>query len=114
MTGKQYEIITSQGSLFILIHGTNLTSSADIFQVFFETLQLPDYFGHNLDALFDMLSDLSWLPYHQVFVIVKNNVPFFENNPQIQEELEEIFRLAHEEQMENKKINLYFEDRAID
>ncbi|MFE0023537.1 barstar family protein [Amycolatopsis sp. NPDC059021] len=25
-------------------------------------LSFPDYFGHNLDALYDCLTDLSWLP----------------------------------------------------
>ncbi len=25
-------------------------------------LHFPDYFGHNLDALYDCLGDLSWLP----------------------------------------------------
>ncbi|MFC6090625.1 barstar family protein [Saccharothrix lopnurensis] len=27
-----------------------------------EALDFPDWFGHNLDALYDSLTDLSWLP----------------------------------------------------
>ena len=27
-----------------------------------EALSFPDWFGHNLDALYDCLTDLSWLP----------------------------------------------------
>ncbi|HEY2061141.1 barstar family protein [Amycolatopsis sp. NBC_01480] len=27
-----------------------------------EAMSFPDYFGRNLDALYDMLTDLSWLP----------------------------------------------------
>ncbi|OLR95500.1 barnase inhibitor [Actinokineospora bangkokensis] len=27
-----------------------------------EAMAFPDWFGHNLDALFDSLTDLSWLP----------------------------------------------------
>ncbi len=27
-----------------------------------DALSFPDWFGHNLDALYDCLTDLSWLP----------------------------------------------------
>lgn len=27
-----------------------------------EALEFPDWYGHNLDALYDCLTDLSWLP----------------------------------------------------
>jgi RNAse (barnase) inhibitor barstar len=31
-------------------------------------LSFPDYFGRNLDALYDMLTDLSWLPGNHVLI----------------------------------------------
>ena len=35
-------------------------------------LEFPDYFGNNLDALADMLSDLSWLEAPNVILYIKN------------------------------------------
>ena len=38
--------------------------------------QLPDYFGHNLDALDECLTDLEWLPGQGYLVIFKNAESF--------------------------------------
>jgi hypothetical protein len=35
-----------------------------------EALSFPDWFGHNLDALYDSLTDLSWLPAGEYVLVV--------------------------------------------
>ncbi|MFD2420046.1 barstar family protein [Amycolatopsis pigmentata] len=40
-------------------HPVDKTSTMDAIAT---ALSFPDYFGHNLDALYDCLTDLSWLP----------------------------------------------------
>lgn len=40
-------------------HPTDKMSTMDAIAV---ALSFPDYFGRNLDALYDCLTDLSWLP----------------------------------------------------
>lgn len=40
-------------------HPVDKTSTMDAIAA---ALSFPDYFGHNLDALYDCLTDLSWLP----------------------------------------------------
>lgn len=112
MTRKSYDIIPSEDTVFILIKGKDIHSLTDLLEIFSQSLQFPEYFGNNLDALCDMLTDLQWLPYQHIIVIIKNDIPYFENDKDIKEELLEIFRLADEEQMENKKIQLCFEDLA--
>ncbi|WP_344971027.1 barstar family protein [Streptosporangium fragile] len=39
-----------------------MTTSAEAMDAIAEALELPHHFGHNLDALYDVLTDLSWLP----------------------------------------------------
>ncbi|WP_433250207.1 barstar family protein [Streptosporangium sp. CA-135522] len=44
------------------IDGSAVTTSAEAVDAIAEALSFPDYFGHNLDALYDCLTDLAWLP----------------------------------------------------
>jgi hypothetical protein len=37
-------------------------SKQDAIAAIADALSFPDWFGHNLDALYDCLTDLSWLP----------------------------------------------------
>ncbi|MGW6933148.1 barstar family protein [Lentzea sp. NPDC054927] len=37
-------------------------------------LDFPDWFGQNLDALYDSLSDLSWLPEGEYVLVVPVNL----------------------------------------
>ncbi|NMH91249.1 barstar family protein [Pseudonocardia bannensis] len=42
---------------------------ADLLVAVARALRFPGYFGHNLDALHDSLTDLSWLPAGQVVLV---------------------------------------------
>ncbi|MER6825422.1 barstar family protein [Streptosporangium sp. NPDC000563] len=44
------------------LDGVKITTSAEAMDAIAEALDLPGTFGHNLDALYDVLTDLSWLP----------------------------------------------------
>lgn len=39
-----------------------------------EALSFPNWFGHNLDALHDSLTDLSWLPAGEYVLVVPVNL----------------------------------------
>lgn len=47
----------------------SIDDTKTLFEVLFERLQLPGYFGFNWDALSDCLRDLSWLERHRVILI---------------------------------------------
>jgi hypothetical protein len=45
-----------------VLDGTAASTRAGFFQEIARVLHFPDYFGHNWDAVYDCLTDLSWLP----------------------------------------------------
>ncbi|GAA2834258.1 barstar family protein [Crossiella cryophila] len=45
-----------------VVDGSTLRTGRAALAAFAEALSFPDYFGGNLDALYDCLTDLSWLP----------------------------------------------------
>jgi hypothetical protein len=45
-----------------LVDGATVRSKAKAMDAIAMALSFPDYFGRNLDALYDCLTDLSWLP----------------------------------------------------
>src|SRR5574341_275555 len=44
------------------IKGAKCQTPAALFTEFAKVLELPDYFGHNWDALEECLADLEWMP----------------------------------------------------
>jgi RNAse (barnase) inhibitor barstar len=45
-----------------VLDGTAIVTSATMLTEITRILEFPGQFGHNLDALYDSLTDLSWLP----------------------------------------------------
>ena len=110
MKKQHYEIITTSDTVFVIIDGEHLYSTEDFYDVLSVTLSFPEYFGRNLDALYDMLTDLSWLPFDNVYVIIKKADMFFSSRPELYEQLEEIFGNSLEAQTENKVVKLFLSD----
>jgi len=52
----------ARGAYPHLIDGTRTVDKASALDAIAGALSFPDYFGKNLDALYDCLTDLSWLP----------------------------------------------------
>jgi RNAse (barnase) inhibitor barstar len=62
--------------LSVLLDGTQLTT-IDLFYAAIKTaLSLPDYFGNNLDALADSITDLSHLTQKEISIVLKHQDDF--------------------------------------
>ncbi len=52
-----------------VLDGTRVRSKRTMYTALADALSFPDWFGHNLDGLYDCLVDLSWLPEGELVVI---------------------------------------------
>ncbi len=78
-------------------------SKLDLLQSVSKTLDFPDHFGENWDALADCLTDLSWLPFEQLALVLEEYRPFEKSNPVDFSVFLEIFETAAEFWSENSR-----------
>jgi hypothetical protein len=69
---------------------------ATLFAELDRALGLPDHFGHNWDALADVLEDRDWLGKSGRVVVLGHSAPFRKDHPTEWATLEEIFGEAAE------------------
>jgi hypothetical protein len=60
----------SSRSLAILLDGHHMTTLEECYAEFSAKIMFPDYFGANMNALYDMLTDLSWLSFRSLTLII--------------------------------------------
>ncbi len=54
--------VEPEGWRVFVLDGEQITDKASLFQVAFEAMRLPRYFGRNWDAFEEMIRDLDWAP----------------------------------------------------
>lgn len=59
-----------------------VTSKAAALDAIGAALCFPDWYGHNLDALYDCLSDLSWLPAGEHVLVLTGHRDFEAADPE--------------------------------
>ncbi|HET7118059.1 MAG TPA: barstar family protein [Hanamia sp.] len=73
-----------------------------------QQLSLPDYFGNNLDALEEVLSDLDWINEEKIKIIILNSNELLTKDISKKKDLLEIFNSS-----ENKKLEIIYLDKKI-
>ncbi|MBK9960590.1 MAG: barstar family protein [Saprospiraceae bacterium] len=53
-----------------MIDGNNCDTYKSLYDEFAKVLQFPDYFGNNMDALYDCLLDLSWIEEREILLVI--------------------------------------------
>ena len=83
---EQLPLASSSVWSYLATVPTNCTNTSVFFQEMKQALKMPDYFGENWDAFFDILCDLSWIQQYQVilfhadfpFVDIEKNKIYFD------------------------------------
>jgi RNAse (barnase) inhibitor barstar len=61
---------------YFAIDIANVLNKPQLLEQFAKTLKFPDYFGHNWDALYDVLCDQDWFGNDGVVLHLKHTAPF--------------------------------------
>ncbi len=74
------ETVSCQNDSAFVIHLSNRIKSKDeLLHELSKKLRFPDYFGKNWDALYDCLTDLTWLEQKEI-MIVHHKIPMLNEN----------------------------------
>lgn len=64
-----------------IIEGKKAATINDFYTQISKQLQMPSYFGLNLDALYDCLCDFSWLESNHIQIVLKDYDDFLSKEP---------------------------------
>lgn len=105
---KRRNRLTSNSNLLaVRLDGKKTKTLSKFYKKIAKRLQFPDYFGFNLDALDECLSDLDWIEQPNVVLYIKNFKNFLnEEEAETRADILDIFERAT-----NEPIN---EDRGFE
>ncbi len=67
---------------YVFLDGAAGHSLAAIYQSLQAQLSIPAYFGHNLDALEEVLADTEWVPEKKIAIILLHSTRLLEQEPE--------------------------------
>ncbi|MBP8726448.1 MAG: barstar family protein [Saprospiraceae bacterium] len=82
MPGQIPDGSPSEALFLANIDGNSCKSIADLYTSLSSKLCFPDYFGNNLDALYDILLDLSWIEQNKVILFIDHFETLLSANPE--------------------------------
>ena len=85
----------------IVLDGRCMTSKEEAHKYMKEKLELPEYYGENLDALWDVMSTYS----EPLTIVLENETQLYENLDVYGEHLLEVL---HEASCENENVSLLY------
>lgn len=104
MPNFQHNIILN-GSFIAVIDGNKCKTINGFFKEISNALNFPDYFGNNLDAFDEMMSDLEWIEEKTIALIIMNHGHMLSEDKELLPAVNGIFFRATVE-LENFKIHL--------
>ncbi len=89
-------LATDAGLRHAAVDLAKVQDRASLFKSLDGALQLPEHFGHNFDALADVLEDSDWLGKRGIAVVLLHTAPYKREHPAEWKTLEELFAEACE------------------
>jgi RNAse (barnase) inhibitor barstar len=78
---------TSGNTRYAFIDGLLCDTIDKVYATLQSQLSIPDYFGHNLDALEEVLADLEWVEEKKIKLVVINTAALLANDSVLKGEL---------------------------
>lgn len=94
---------TEHNIRYVFINGSACTQIAGVYKTLQQQLSIPDYFGNNLDALEEVLSDLEWIPEAKIKIIIANHADLLSKDKAKRNDLLDILNSAG-----NKKLEMIY------
>lgn len=89
-TNKEFQQLKFRNAFIAKLDGACCRNSNDFFSEIKLQFELPDYFGKNLDALYDCMLDLEWITQEQIILYIENADQLFAdevNDPDLIDDL---------------------------
>jgi RNAse (barnase) inhibitor barstar len=86
---------------FVFIDGNTCDSLEKCYATLQQQLSIPNYFGHNLDALEEVLADAEWIEEEKIHILILNEKELLKNNDDKKTAFLDVLKSN-----ENKKIDI--------
>ena len=84
--------VSAEANVYIaFLDGKYLQDKEQVYTALEKALQLPDYFGKNLDALDELLHELDWIEQSHVLLIIHRRILLLQHDIEFKDELIQLF-----------------------
>ena len=97
---SSYSYFADDNIRYIFIDGKACKHIDDCYATLQQQLSLPDYFGNNLDALEEVLSDLDWIKEEKIRIIILNQSELLVNETNKKESFLDILNSCDNDKLE--------------
>ena len=95
-----YSFFVENNIRYVFIDGNVCKSIDQCYASLKQQLSLPDYFGNNLDALDEVLSDLEWIHEKKIKIIILNSAGLLAKDISKRNDFLDVLNSAENEKLE--------------
>jgi RNAse (barnase) inhibitor barstar len=100
---QQLNYFTKDNTRFVFLDGITCDTIDKVYSTLQLQLSIPDYFGNNLDALEEVLSDLEWINEEKIEIIILQSSALLVNDGAVKPVLIDILNSC-----EHPKVSIHY------